>query len=171
MIDSFVILSYLLANAHKNPSTNTAFQLQLSARQSHHVIPNSFTCYGHNQSLPLYWNGAPKNTRSFALFFIDMDAPRSHSYLWALYNIPPQRHHINKNQHFYDNTRVAYNSWGKQNYHSPCPRHGLHHYIILLHALNVKLKPKQPLDAITLRKITQLHILATATLYRTVTAF
>ena len=39
-------------------------------------MPSRYTCEGENIAPPLEWADAPAETRSFALFMEDMDAPK-----------------------------------------------------------------------------------------------
>jgi Raf kinase inhibitor-like YbhB/YbcL family protein len=59
-----------------------------------HVIPEKhvyrgFGCNGGNLSPQLAWKGAPANTKSFAVFVFDPDAPTASGWWhWVAYNIP-----------------------------------------------------------------------------------
>ena len=54
-------------------------------------MPSRYTCEGENISPPLEWADAPVETKSFALFMEDMDAPKGVFRHWALYDIMPDR--------------------------------------------------------------------------------
>lgn len=53
------------------------------------AIPLEYTAYGENRSPAISWEGAPAETRSFALIMHDRSAPMPGGFVhWVVYNIP-----------------------------------------------------------------------------------
>jgi Raf kinase inhibitor-like YbhB/YbcL family protein len=102
-------------------------------------IPTLYTCDGDDASPPLVWSGAPSDTESFVLLCDDPDAPLGTWHHWAVFNIPPAVHGLDK---AYPTTGALYpqavNDLGSAGYGGPCPPpgHGIHHYHFQLLALN-----------------------------------
>ena len=116
---------------------------------------NLFGCTGENKSPALKWNGAPPDTKSFAVTVFDPDAPTGSGFWhWFVYNIPAGMTQLPanagaagganlpkgavQNRSDYD---VA--AWG-----GPCPPQGdkPHRYVFTVHALNTD-KLELPPDA------------------------
>jgi len=105
-------------------------------------IPKRFTCEGDDVSPPLQWQGAPPETRSFALLCDDPDAPAGTWHHWALFDMPPD---VTRLAAAYPtdprvgDTRQALNDFRRSGYGGPCPPrgHGTHHYRFRLLALSV----------------------------------
>lgn len=105
---------------------------------------NGFGCTGKNQSPQLSWINAPEGTKSFAITMYDPDAPTGSGFWhWVVFDIP-----ANVTQLVTDAGNISSNlmpkgaiqsvtSYGVAGYGGPCPPegHGLHQYIITVHAL------------------------------------
>src|SRR5262245_43112260 len=52
------------------------------------AIPGKYTCDGEDKSPDLKWDGAPKETMSFALVCDDPDAPAGTWVHWVIYDLP-----------------------------------------------------------------------------------
>ncbi|MGZ3746335.1 MAG: YbhB/YbcL family Raf kinase inhibitor-like protein [Pseudobdellovibrionaceae bacterium] len=149
------------------------FILFSSAFSPKGAIPAKYTCEGQNVSPPLSWQGAPTNTKSFALIMDDPDAPdpqhpKTTWVHWVLYNIPVNvtslKEHLEK---LPEGTGEGLNDWHKTGYGGPCPPIGRHRYFHKIYALDTKLTGlKQPSKA-ELEKAMQGHILAHAELVGT----
>jgi Raf kinase inhibitor-like YbhB/YbcL family protein len=100
------------------------------------MIPSQFTCDGLNQSLPLSWKNAPKNTKSFALIVEDPDAENGTFTHWVLFNIPPSVTSLATGTETTDGAALGKNSAGIVGYHGPCPPIGAHSYHFHLYALD-----------------------------------
>lgn len=105
---------------------------------------NGFGCTGKNQSPQLSWKNAPEGTQSFAITMYDPDAPTGSGWWhWVVFDIPS-----NTNALASGAGNIALNltpkgtiqsitDYGANGYGGPCPPkgHGLHQYIITVHAL------------------------------------
>ncbi len=105
---------------------------------------NGFGCVGKNQSPQLSWKNAPEGTKSFAITMYDPDAPTGSGWWhWVVFDIPADVNELVSNA-----GNVALNlapkdaiqsitDYGANGYGGPCPPegHGLHQYIITVHAL------------------------------------
>lgn len=106
-------------------------------------IPTLHTCEGADISPPLRWDGAPSQTRSFALVCSDPDAPVGTWYHWGIFDIPAGADHLDAG--FPTDARVgdigqAVTDFRRTGYGGPCPPrgHGTHHYNFRLIALDVE---------------------------------
>jgi Raf kinase inhibitor-like YbhB/YbcL family protein len=115
---------------------------------------NEFGCKGGNVSPALAWNGAPADTRSFALLVHDPDAPTGSGWWhWVVYNIPPTATSLpagagdTKKSLMPAGAVQGRNDYGSVGYGGPCPPPGQpHHYHFRLYALKVP-KLEVPADA------------------------
>src|SRR4051794_6177863 len=96
------------------------FRLKVGDLEPNALIPdqyvfNDFGCFGANHSPALCWNGAPTETKSFAVTVYDPDAPTGSGWWhWVVFNIPAST------------TKIP----------DPCPPPGNpHRYIFTVHAL------------------------------------
>ena len=137
------------------------------------TIPKEFTCNergnnGENKIPKLVWEGAPANTKSFALICEDPDAPggiKNPWVHWVIYNIPGSNMSLDyvtdKRATFSDGTLQGKNSWPLLGYDGPCPPAGKpHHYHFKLYALDLVLPLKPGATKDELVKAIQGHILA-----------
>ncbi|CEL97778.1 unnamed protein product [Vitrella brassicaformis CCMP3155] len=118
-------------------------------------IPDRYTCYGLNQTLPLHWFQYPDGTESLVLIMRDLDAPWGEGqsgnhlfYHWLVWNIPPTLERIPPIRPEGDASMVGdepfdqgtndFFKFGKDayGYGGPCPPHGVHRYEIKLYALD-----------------------------------
>lgn len=114
--------------------------LKSSAFDNRGEIPRAYTREGRDISPPLSWSGAPEQTRSFAVFCHDPDAPLvisgrygfSH---WTLYNIPASVSELSEGTQEYT---VGENDFDQSGYGGPLPPegHGVHHYFFWVLALD-----------------------------------
>jgi Raf kinase inhibitor-like YbhB/YbcL family protein len=156
-----------------------SFKLHSPALTSGQSIPTRYTGDGADLSPPLQWDGAPAETRQFALVCDDPDAPTPQPWVhWVLYHIPPTCHELpeglSQNAALTQSlgVRQGRNSWpsGKTTgYRGPAPPrgHGVHHYHFRLYALDRELDLPEGLTSEQLRRHLQGHILATAELVGT----
>lgn len=124
-------------------------------------MPVLYTCDGKNISPDLSWTNLPPNTQSIAIIFSDKDAPGGIFYHWVIYNIPSNITSLIQGvTTLPEGSIMGKNSWGNTQYNGPCPPKGsLHHYTFTLYALDTKLTSATEIDAPTLLKMMQGHIL------------
>ncbi len=116
---------------------------------------NGFGCTGENQSPQLSWANAPAGTKSFAITMYDPDAPTGSGWWhWVVFDIPANVHELVANAGNLEMNLApkgaiqSLTNYGVGGYGGPCPPegHGLHQYIITVHALKTD---KLGLDANT----------------------
>ena len=117
-------------------------KLASSAFLDRGTIPSCYSCDGQNGSPPLSWSAPPTQTRSFALFCEDPDAPGGTWHHWAVFDIPSDQRALAMNYGRDDlpgGPRQAQNDFHRQGYDGPCPPngHGPHRYRFRLVALSV----------------------------------
>lgn len=105
---------------------------------------NGFGCTGKNQSPQLSWVNAPEDTKSFAITMYDPDAPTGSGFWhWIVFDIPSTENELVANAGDFSMNLTpkgaiqSVTSYGVPGYGGPCPPegHGLHQYIITVHAL------------------------------------
>ncbi|MDG2275697.1 MAG: YbhB/YbcL family Raf kinase inhibitor-like protein [Flavobacteriaceae bacterium] len=105
---------------------------------------NGFGCTGKNESPQLSWENAPEGTKSFAITMYDPDAPTGSGWWhWVVFDIPSTTTTLVSNAGDIklnltpEGTIQSVTNYGMQGYGGPCPPvgHGLHQYIITVHAL------------------------------------
>lgn len=107
---------------------------------------NGFGCTGENLSPALNWSNAPEGTKSFAITMYDPDAPTGSGWWhWVVLDIPasvsalptgagtPGKDGLPKG------AIQGLTDYRVPGYGGPCPPegHGLHRYIVTVHALDV----------------------------------
>lgn len=107
---------------------------------------NGFGCTGKNQSPQLSWKNTPEGTKSFAITMYDPDAPTGSGWWhWIVFDIPANTTQLDagagdvKLNLTPEGTIQSITDYGFNGYGGPCPPkdHGLHQYIITVHALKV----------------------------------
>jgi len=106
-------------------------------------IPDQFTRQGANISPRVEWQGAPADTRSFALVVEDPDAPKGTFRHWAAYDISADTQWLGEGAGSGElglQIRQVVNDFGNPHYDGPRPPkgHGTHRYHFRLFALNVE---------------------------------
>ena len=117
-------------------------ELASAAFQQGGSIAKKHTGEGEDVSPPLSWSNAPEETRSFALFCHDPDAPLvtpgTYGFVhWVLYNIPASVTQLDEGEKNYTS---GFNSFGRAGYGGPMPPegHGIHHYFFCILALDAE---------------------------------
>jgi Raf kinase inhibitor-like YbhB/YbcL family protein len=130
--------------------TVTSPQVKENGRIAADQVFNGMGCQGSNISPALQWQGAPKETRSFAVTIYDPDAPTGSGWWhWVLFNIPANVNRLEKNA---GNPQAGLTprgsiqsrtDFGKPGYGGPCPPPGdkPHHYQITVYALKTESLP------------------------------
>ncbi len=125
-------------------STFTLVSKDLGGQASLTEEFNGFGCVGENSSPHLSWSNAPEGTKSFAITMYDPDAPTGSGWWhWVMFDIPANVTEVVSNAGNIEaglapaNAIQSISNYGTQGYGGPCPPpgHGLHQYIITIHAL------------------------------------
>jgi Raf kinase inhibitor-like YbhB/YbcL family protein len=98
----------------------------------------AFSCRGSGKHPVIYWSGAPRGTRSFALVMDDSAAPITPYIYWIVFNIGSQSSDIPSGQ-LPPGAEQAANSKGTTGYDPPCPGNPGHRYRFTIYALSKKL--------------------------------
>jgi len=107
---------------------------------------NGFGCTGENTSPQLAWSNPPEGTKSFAITMYDPDAPTGSGWWhWLAFDIPSDINELVKNAGNVESKLMpaeviqSITDYGGYGYGGPCPpeNHGIHQYIITIHALKV----------------------------------
>jgi len=110
---------------------------------SKHVY-KGFGCDGDNLSPHLTWSGAPKDTKAYAVFAYDPDAPTGSGWWhWQLVNLPANNTELKTGAGSSDNTLFPpnviqiNNDFGSNDFGGACPPkgHGPHRYQFTVFAL------------------------------------
>ncbi|MGK0364741.1 MAG: Raf kinase inhibitor-like YbhB/YbcL family protein [Saprospiraceae bacterium] len=103
-----------------------------------------FGCEGENVSPQLSWANAPEGTKSFAITMYDPDAPTGAGFWhWVVFDIPADINELVTGAGNIELKKTpkgaiqSVTSYGAQGFGGPCPPvgHGIHTYIITVHAL------------------------------------
>lgn len=107
---------------------------------------NGFGCTGNNMSPQLSWENAPEGTKSFAITMYDPDAPTGSGWWhWVVFDIPANIKELVKDAGNISAGLMpkgaiqSITNYGAPGYGGPCPppSHGIHQYVITVHALKV----------------------------------
>jgi Raf kinase inhibitor-like YbhB/YbcL family protein len=145
-------------------------QLTSSNFRDGEMIPIRFTCEGENVSPEFSWKEVPEATKAFALIMQDAQRPGGFTH-WVLYNIPGYKGSLDPE--IPNQKRIAgigmqgRNDKGEIGYTGPCPRSGMHRYLVRLFALESLLSIEPGADQAQLTKVMEGHILAEAELIGT----
>jgi Raf kinase inhibitor-like YbhB/YbcL family protein len=129
-------------------------------------IPKRYSCDGEDMSPPLAWSEAPEDTRSFAIFCDDPDAPGGMFHHWAMYDIPKTTSEVPENFASAVTRSLVLqgkNDFGKLGYGGACPPkgHGPHHYHFKVMALDCgHLDTHGKSEAAEIEAVAQQHCIA-----------
>lgn len=99
---------------------------------------------GDNLSPSLFWEEAPKGTKSFVITMFDPDAPTGSGWWhWVVVNLSPQVTHLvegaSSKKLLPEGAIEIRNDFGIGEYGGAAPPPGVvHHYILTIHALNIE---------------------------------
>ena len=101
-----------------------------------------FGCTGKNVSPAVSWDGAPSNTKSFAVVMHDPDAPTGVGFFhWTVFDVPQTKTSLvaaASPKGLPAGTIEGYTDYGATGYGGPCPPPGeTHRYIVTVYALDV----------------------------------
>ena len=98
VITAFFLGSLLANTVFARDFTLKSPQLRQDKRLNEEQVFSGFGCTGKNISPALYWEGAPENTKSFAVTVYDPDAPTGNGWWhWIIFNIPANINNLPKN--------------------------------------------------------------------------
>ncbi|MFC5702861.1 YbhB/YbcL family Raf kinase inhibitor-like protein [Cohnella faecalis] len=118
------------------------FELTSSAFKNGGRIDEKYT--GANTNFPLAWNGAPKGTKSFAVFTVDLHPVADEWVHWVVIDLPADTKELGENVSGTDQlpqgSKELGNSFGPKGYGGPTPPAGSgdHEYKTILYALDVE---------------------------------
>jgi Raf kinase inhibitor-like YbhB/YbcL family protein len=140
-------------------------QLKISsaAFENNGEIPKNYTCDGANINPPLKIESAPSNTKSLALVFDDIDAPRGTYVHWILWNIGPIINEIKENS-VPEGAVQGMNDFKKRYYGGPCPPRRAHKYVFRIYALDTLLNLNHNSTKKDLERAMEGHIISRAQL-------
>lgn len=139
-------------------------QLRSPAFSDGQPMAQKYSSEGENVSPPLIWSDAPAQTKSFAVFCHDPDAPlvsKRGDYgftHWVLYNIPAN---VTKLEEGCRDYAQGKNNFDKSGYGGPLPPngHGRHRYFFWILALDVEPTLQDGLGLSELLEKVEPHIL------------
>lgn len=141
----FILFSIITLNV--SAQTFTLKSNDLGGQATMKQVFNGFGCTGENLSPQLFWENAPKETKSFAVTIHDEDAPTGSGWWhWVVFDIPNNCNELKTGAGAISKKTAPINSvqsltdFGKSGYGGPCPPegHGFHKYTITVYALKVE---------------------------------
>lgn len=106
---------------------------------------DGFGCTGENVSPQLSWSNPPEGTKSYAITMYDPDAPTGSGFWhWIVMDIPASVTELATGAGSGDGLPAgamqSVTSYGQPGYGGPCPPpgHGMHQYVITIHALKTE---------------------------------
>lgn len=141
-----IVITVLLFSTSVFAQTFTLSSEDLGGQATKTEEFNGFGCTGENTSPQLSWANAPEGTKSFAITMYDPDAPTGSGWWhWVVFDIPTSVDELVANAGNIDANLMpedaiqSITNYGVAGYGGPCPPegHGLHQYIITVHALKV----------------------------------
>lgn len=141
MLSINVACSQNSSNLNKD---NVTFELTSTAFEKNGRIAEKYTKRSENISIPLSWHTAPKGTKSFAVFMVDLHPIANNWVHWVVVDIPSStislEEGISGTDKLPKGSKELNNSFGLKGYGGPQPpkNSGDHEYKTIVYALNVK---------------------------------
>ncbi|MFK8038140.1 MAG: YbhB/YbcL family Raf kinase inhibitor-like protein [Crocinitomicaceae bacterium] len=145
-INLIFLIQVIVFNSVYAQNTFTLSSNELGGQATINEEFNGFGCMGDNLSPQLSWQNAPEGTNSFAITMYDPDAPTGSGWWhWVVFDIPLGTNEIvsgagSTNLNLMPRGVIqSVSDYGTNGYGGPCPPegHGLHQYIITIHALSI----------------------------------
>ena len=156
------LISFLIPYAVSQEATRVRqFRISSSAFENQGNIPAKYTCDGENVNPPLKIENVPKEAKSLALIFDDLDAPKGSYVHWILWNISPETTEIKENS-IPAGAVQGMNGFKKQRYGGPCPPTRPHRYVFRFYALDIHLDLKPEMTKKDLEKAIEGHVIQKA---------
>lgn len=161
LIISFLILFGMVSPIFGQQNPKAQFRVSSPAFEQNGKIPSTYTCDGVNINPPLKIDHVPLGTKSLALVFDDMDAPRGSYVHWILWNIDPGVREIRENS-VPEGAIQGLNDFKRKDYGGPCPPRRSHRYVFKLYALDIRLDLNPLSTKFDLERAIKGHILGQA---------
>jgi hypothetical protein len=161
LIVVFFILFIVVPYGMGQEGVKTGFKIASTAYENNGKIPSAYTCDGANINPPLKIENVPPGTKSLALVFDDLDAPRGSYVHWILWNIDPGVKEIGENS-VPEGAIQGLNDFKKNPYGGPCPPGRSHRYVFKIYALDIRLDLSSRSTKADLEKAMKGHILSQA---------
>lgn len=142
----FRVLPALVIGSCLFGQTFTLKSNELGGQATLRQVFKGFGCEGENISPQLFWEYAPKETKSFAVVIHDESAPTGSGWWhWLIFDLPASVHELKSNAGDISSGLAPMGSiqsktdYGAYGYGGPCPPpgHGFHKYTITLYALKI----------------------------------
>ena len=127
------------------------------------AIPERFTQYDENRSLPLDFVDVPREAKSLVLIMDDPDAPSGTFTHWVAFNIDANTSGFREN-HIPKDVRLGNNDYGRAEYAGPKPPTGEHRYFIWVYALDSRLDLAHGAERAEVEQAMVGHVIAEAEL-------
>ncbi len=169
---SMLMVNFLSTDAGGD-TTGGNMIVKTNAFKPSEAVPQKYTCDGADVSPDLTWEGAPQQTRSFALICDDPDAPIGIFNHWVLYGLPSTATGLPENLPKKDEVdppkcKQGTNDFGRVGYGGPCPPRGSRHrYFFKLYALDKEIQLSSKAQKRDLEAAIKGHVLAHAELMGT----
>ena len=163
----FVILFlsiFLISSSMNQEATQKGgFKISTSAFENSGQIPVKYACDGANVNPPLKIEKTPREAKSLAMIFDDVDAPRGSYVHWILWNMAPGVKEIREDS-VPEGVVQGVNDFKKQYYGGPCPPRRAHKYVFKIYALDILLNLNPNSTKKDLQKVMEGHIISRAQL-------
>ncbi|MBM4306010.1 MAG: YbhB/YbcL family Raf kinase inhibitor-like protein [Deltaproteobacteria bacterium] len=159
LIVLLIFLFFIVSLGIGQEVSKTGFKISSAAYENNGRIPSTYACDGANINPPLKVENTPKEAKSLALVFDDIDAPRGSYVHWILWNMDPNVKEIKENS-VPEGAIQGTNDFKKQNYGGPCPPGRGHKYVFKIYALDTRLDLSPSSTKTDLEKAMKGHILA-----------
>ena len=142
-----LLVLLLVVSVTANAQTFTLKSNELGGQATMKQVFNGFGCAGENKSPELYWEDAPKETKSFAVTIHDESAPTGSGWWhWVIFDIDKENDGLKSDAGNINKKIAPANSiqsktdFGVPGYGGPCPPegHGFHKYTITVYALKTE---------------------------------
>jgi Raf kinase inhibitor-like YbhB/YbcL family protein len=160
-VSILVFLQVLLSSYAMGQSVTKVEKWKISspAFENGGEIPKKYTCDGANVNPPLKIENVPSNTKSLALVFDDIDAPRGTYVHWILWSMNPGVKEIKENS-VPEGAVQGVNNFKKRHYGGPCPPKRAHKYVFKIYALDTLLNLNPNGTKKDLEKIMEGHVIS-----------
>jgi len=146
---------------------NQTFVVTSGAFENGEQIKEKYT--KANVSFPLSWKNAPKGTKSFAVFVVDLHPVANMWVHWVVINIPAKVHAlpegVSRSDQLPKGSKELVNSFNQTGYGRPTPPAGSgnHEYKVIVYALDVEaLEAPRFLSYKSFQELVKEHVIETA---------